>query len=575
MIYYQAPKNFPEARSLFDTILKRKPTSTLALIGSAHILREQEDYEGALGFLERALVRAPENVTVKREAAWCRALLGNYTQALQELEECLDLLGNENTSRNIRAETLYRIGVCLWNIDPSPKIRKSRSGAYSRFLGALQANANFAPAYTSLGVYYADYAKDKKRAHKCFMKAIELSASEVVAAERLARGFADERDWDLVELVAQRVVDSGKTRTAPGSKKKGVSWPLTALGVVELNRQDYAKSIISFQSALRISPEEYHSWIGLGESYHNSGRYIAATKAFQQAEKIINETPDAQSEEGWLAKYLLANVKRELGEYEEAIQRYEEVLNTRPEELAALIALIQTLVEYAWQSIDTGFRGRATQCARKVIDISVNIIDRDPDVFNVWKAVGDACAVFSFGHGSPDEFPWSQMKSLLKLKSDLTEYEVMAKVDGVGNHVISDVEEDNVRISPLRQSLYGTLLALKRALKVSASDLHAVSSAWYNLGWGEYRAHIYLQSDPYSESGKWSSGHLKAALQCFKKAIETEAGNSEFWNALGVVISDVSPKISQHSFVRSLFLNDKVRPQEDGYRGGNRCILRI
>ncbi|KAI9791465.1 MAG: Superkiller protein 3 [Peltula sp. TS41687] len=558
LIYYQAPKNFSEARTLFDDILRRKPTSTPASIGTAHILREQEDYEGALGFLERALAQTPENVTVKSEAAWCRALLGNYGEASRELEECLELLGNADTaSRNIRAETLYRIGVCVWSLDSSPPARKSRSGAYSRFLGALQANVNFAPAYTSLGIYYADYARDKKRAHKCFMKAIELSASEVVAAERLARGFANERDWDLVELVAQRVVDSGKTRSAPGSKRKAVSWPLTALGVVQLNRQDYVKSIISFQSALRTSPEEYHSWIGLGESYHNSGRYIAATKAFQQAEKILNERCNAGLEEGWLAKYLLANVKRELGEYEEAIRRYEEVLETRPEEFAVLTALVQTLVEYAWQCLNTGFRGRAIQCARKVIDLSAKTIEKHPDVFNIWKAVADACAVFSSGHGSPDEFPWSQMKSLLRLKSDLTEYEVMAKVDGVGSDIVNNSKEDNARISPLRQSLYGTILALKRALIVSASDAHAESSGWYNLGWGEYRAHIRLQSDVNSESGKWSSGHLKAALQCFKRAIETEAGNSDFWNALGVVTSGVSPKISQHSFVRSLHLNDK------------------
>src|SRR6202012_4450439 len=114
-------------------------------------------------------------------------------------------------------------GICIWNLDTSRLARKARDGAYSYFLAALKSNLNFAPAYTSLGIFYADYAKDSKRSRKCFQKAFELSPSEVEAAERLARVFAEKREWELVEVVAQRVVDSGKVRPAPGSKKKGIS----------------------------------------------------------------------------------------------------------------------------------------------------------------------------------------------------------------------------------------------------------------------------------------------------------------------------------------------------------------
>lgn len=506
--------------------------------------------------MDRAIACAPENVTIKSEAAWCRALLGKYQEALDELEDCLAfLVGSDAKTRNARAETLYRIGVCLWNIEKSPTARKSRSGAYARFLAALQANVNFAPAYTSLGIYYADYGRDMKRAHKCFMKAIELSASEVVAAERLARRFADDRDWDLVELVAQRVVGSGQTRTAPGSKRKAVSWPLTALGVVELNRQEYAKSIVYFQSALRISPEDCHSWIGLGESYYNSGRYIAATRAFHQAQRAEAELQDTKSENTWLAKYMLATVKRELGQYEPAVQEYEEVLHMRPEEFAALAALIRTLVDYAWQSIHEGFRGRAIKYAKRVIDIAAQATSDHPDVFNLWKAVADACAVFSFGHGFSEDFPWIQMKSVLLHGSDLAEYDVLSEVDGAGAKLI---DEENACTPALHQYLYSTIFASKRALRLTSGDVHAESVAWYNLGWAEYRAHTHLPLISLSNASKERSEHLRASIQCFKRAIETEAGNGDFWNALGVATSEVSPKISQHSFVRSLILNEKA-----------------
>lgn len=98
---------------------------------------------------------------------------------------------------------------------------------------ALQSNNNFAPAYTSMGIYYADIANDVVRATKCFEKAFELSAGEIEAAERLARLFADSQEWDLVEIISRRAADADKKRSIPG---KTMSWPQNAIGVVELVR---------------------------------------------------------------------------------------------------------------------------------------------------------------------------------------------------------------------------------------------------------------------------------------------------------------------------------------------------
>src|SRR5699024_10430692 len=121
--------------------------------------------------------------------------------------------------------------------------------------------------------------------------------------------------------VAQRVVDSGKAKPAPGSKRRGYSWPYAALGTVQVNKQQYSKSVVSFQAALRISPGDYHSWVGLGESYHHSGRFIAATKAFDHAQQLEGKLSNDEKENIWFARYMLANVKRELGEYDDAISR--------------------------------------------------------------------------------------------------------------------------------------------------------------------------------------------------------------------------------------------------------------
>ena len=557
LVQYQTPRHHPEARELFDGILNRKPTNASALVGVGFILEEEEEYQDAIDFLTRALERTPD-VKIWAETAWCKSLVGDLNAALSELEACLSCMkGSDPQSKVLRARTLYRVGMCIWNQDDSRSARKDRNGAYAHFLASIQADMNFAPSYTRLGVYYADYAKDKKRARKCFQKAFELSSSEVEAAERLARSFAKSGEWDLVEVVAQRVVESGKIRPPPGSRKRGHSWPFVALGVVQLNNQEYAKSIVSFQSALRSSPEDYHSWVGLGESYHNSGRYIAATKAFEQAQKLKDDPEAADNDEEWFSVYMLANVKRELGNYDEASVRYKQVLTTRPHEFGVALALLQNLVEAAWRNVELGFFGRAVENAGKAMEVAEDIMTKRNDAINLWKAIGDACSIYSWIENGDAKAPIEMLRLLLENGVNNNSYDTLANVDEIDEHSLEVLSPREGPTSSSRLCVLAAILAHKRAIALSTNDHHARAVAWYNLGWAEYRGYLCGIDQVAPSSGKGSIKYLKACVQCFKKAIELEGGNAEFWNALGVVTSEMNPKVSQHSFVRSLYLNEK------------------
>lgn len=558
LVQFQAPRHHPEAMELFKTVLNRKPTESSALIGIGLIHEEQEEYANAIDFFGRAL-KLNSDPKIKAEAAWCKALNGDSETSLNELEACLpNMEGSDTRARLLRSQTLYRVGMCIWNRETSSKARKNREGAYARFVASLQADLTYAPAYTILGKYYADYGRDKKRARKCFQKAFELSSSEVEAAERLAQSFADSGEWDLVEIVAQRVVESGKVRTAPGSKKKGVSWPFAALGVVQLNNQEYPKSIASFQSALRTSPENYHCWVGLGESYHNSGRYIAATKAFEHAQKLEKTSKEGSVNNIWFSKFMLANVKRELGQYDDAIAGYQEVLKLRPVEFGVSIALLQSLVEGAWHSIELGFFGRAADAASEAIIVAKSVAKEHHQAFNLWKAVGDACSIFTYSSAYASRLPTQVLLSLLEADIDLQVYNILAEIDGISDEtLLSLIETDQQTPPPLQSSINAAILAQKRAIHACANDIHARAVAWYNLGWAEHRAHVCSQDGPTTKSKKKPLKHLKASVQAFKRAIEFEAGNAEFWNSLGIVTTELNPKVSQHSFVRSLYLNDK------------------
>ncbi|KAF2868983.1 hypothetical protein BDV95DRAFT_596662 [Massariosphaeria phaeospora] len=562
LVYYQAPRNHSEAKEIFRSILKRKPKFTAALIGIGIILSEEEEYSEAVQFLEEALKQDPANGRIGAEVAWCQALSGDYKTGLARLQDYLDypqLDASKPRGRELRAQTLYRIGVCIWELDSSRAARKNRQGAYAKFLAAIKANPNYAPAYTKLGIFYEDYNKDRKRARQCFQKAFELSPSETVAAERLARIFANQGEWDIVEVVSQRVVDSGKVRPAPGSKKKGVSWPFSALGVVQMNKQEYQKSIVSFLSALRISPGDYHAYVGLGESYHNSGRYNSAARAFNYAENPTDGAVMKNADgERWFTKYMLANVNRELGEFDEAIVGYEQVLSDRPNEFGVSLALLQTLVEKGWRCIETGFFGEASDSAVRAIEVAATIAEYKPDAFNLWKAVGDACALFSWVQEKLAKFPAKAVEELLRYESGIElDYNTHNDIDGVGADdlaLISSGDSDKAP-STLTRVLKASILAQKRAIASCAHDIHAQAVSWYNLGWTEFRAHVCLEQEG-QEGGKLTT-YLRASMKCFKRAIELEAGNSEFWNSLGVITTTLNPKVAQHALVRSLHLNER------------------
>lgn len=557
LVYYQSPRHHAEAKRLFEKVLDHDATSTRAMIGVGLIYEEEEEYDQAIDFLERALKKDAKNIRVKSEAAWVKALKGDYQPAADGLRECLKALDAKDPNKELLADAQYRFGFCLWHLDSSRQARKQRKGetAYAYWLLALNNNLDHAPTYTMLGIYYSDYAKDKKRARRCFQKALELSSAEVVSAERLSRSFADDGDWDRVELVAQRIVNSGKVKPPPGSKRKGISWPFAALGVAELNKHEYHKAIVSFQSALRLAPEDYHCWVGLGESYHNSGRYVAATKAIMNAQKLEDQSDNDTSMDSWFTKFMLGNIKRELGEYDEAIELYQAVIKTHPGEEGVVIALMQTMVDNALVSVEKGQFGKAVEFATETINFAISVGDEVLTTFNFWKTVGDACSVFSSVQSRTADLPLENVRAILA-KAPEESFLISAEVDKVSTDIISAkgiYPADEQLGVELTRSLQATILCHKAAVHITQNDLHAQSVAMYNLGWAEYRAHSCLPS----YMRKKTSNYLKAAIRCFKRAIELEAGNADFWNALGVVTSEVNGAVSQHSFVRSVHIDER------------------
>ncbi|RMZ74970.1 hypothetical protein DV737_g5557, partial [Chaetothyriales sp. CBS 132003] len=552
LIYYQSPRHHAESKSLFEAVLAHKPKLTSALLGVGLIYEEDEDYSEAAHFLERAAERDDQNLRILLELAWCKALSQDLCKGLEELQHILSALNaQEPINSSMKAEALYRIGYCKWHIESSAAARKNKNGPYKDLIDAVKANPSYAPAYTLLGIYFQDYGKSKQRARVALQKAFELSTSELQAAERLARLFADRGEWDLVELVAQRVINSGKAKPAPGSKKKALSWPFSAMGIVQINKQHYSNAIISFQAALRVHPGDYHSWVGLGESYHNSGRFLAASKAFEKAESLDHSLPPDQT---WFAKYMLANVQKEMGDFDKSIEQYQLVLEIRNGEHGVLVALLQALCENAWSKIAQGMFEQAADLAATAIATALEIARQQVHTFNLWKAVGDACSALARVKAFAPKLDFQKLVQLLTEQATAAEFEILQDQDKAAIDALQDARGQSPDC-PADKCLIAAIMAHKRAIHACAHDRHAQAVSWFNLGSAEHQAYVYA-GVTLQVKGHQPRRFIKAAVRCFKRAIELEAGNSEFWNSLAVVTMTLNPKVSQHSFVRSLHLND-------------------
>ncbi|CAK7266032.1 Superkiller protein 3 [Sporothrix epigloea] len=568
LIHYQAPHNHPEAKKLFENVLGHNQNATIALIGMGLISEEEMDYDAAIHFLERALEQNKHDLQVRSEAAWVHTLKGNFVHAKSEMEACIPLLVQQVQSKVVRisqpaqkllALTQYRMGVCLWNMDTSRAARKDRTKAYQFFLSALKNDLNLAPAYTSLGVFYADYGKDRKRAFKCYMKAIELSDGELEAGRRLVQIFADKRDWESIELVAQRIIDSGLATPPWGSKKPAHSWPFAALGTSQLHRKEYNKAMMSFRMATRLSQNDYHSFVALAETYLRARMHYSAIRAVDQARRIEDQRGPEEGYERWFTDYLLGNIYRGIGEHDKATALYESILAARPDEEGVLIALMHAMAESAESCIKSGLFGEAVSKAVETLTFAGRApVETAEKTFGFWTAVASACSVFSTVRGKAASFPTENVAPLVmhgvSANNEHEAYKYLQDMDCVGTAVIlayetfSDGEKMGV---DLTRCLHATILAYKRALYATpANDQHMRAVAHYNLGWAEYRAHTCLPEDLRGSL----NGYLRAAIRCFKRAIEFETGNRKFWNALGVATSAVHSPVAQHAFLRSLFL---------------------
>lgn len=521
-IYYEAPKNFDSALKLFDFVLGRAPDNIASNLGKGLVLKEMGSLEKAEELLSKVVTRYPDNYQALVELSWCQILLKQHDRGRAGLLKSVEYItGHDPQSIDARAQIWWRLGQSHWACRTEGS---SAEEAFNCFVNSLQENVNYAPAYTSLGFFYSEVVDDQPRAMKCFYKAFELDSGEIASAERLADDFANKSQWDLVEVIASRVVDSDRLKARAGSNK---SWPYRALGIVGINKRDYALAVRNFQNALRIAQKDVNSWIGLGEAYLNSGRFTAATKAFTRAMSL--------DPSNWVVHYLLAISQRDASEFPQSIYSFKAILRDRPTEYGVVSSFVDTCLRSARQNISENLYGEAVDDATEAIRACHESLTEDDQLTsNIWNSISLACEI------------------LLTISS---------KVDLAPLEIISELLERGKRLFPEKIgkiSVDTTTRKVLTSFMIHASQLSLLSSrpdkpsqaiGYYNLGLAYLKAFYY--------GGRQHIPFLESAITHFKTAIQLEPRHSDIWNAYGIASEPLNARVAQHSLIRSLSLNPR------------------
>lgn len=543
LVHFFPPKHHARARRIIDEVLAEDPENIRSVMDRGYILQHAKQWTEAVQEFAKVASLLPEDLDdglrAKEELSWSKAQIADPDSGVTGLKAVLEILDNLEGRENDQARCWWRLGQCYWKLeDPD-----SREEAYKCYITSLKRLSTFAPAFTSLGIYYADFRSppDPQRASKCFQKAFELDPREAEAARRLAEGFAEEREWDLVEVVARRTIEGeGGAESASATRYQPLNaWAWKAVGVVELNRGRYAAAIDAFQIALRSDPDDQLSWLRLGEAYSKASRLAAALKALNHAREL---KPD-----DWICAYFLAEVYRQMGQFQQAIDAFTEILKTQPSELRVLLTLAQTHLEFGRAQMAASFTARAEASFVESIRVVLTAVDLSPGFRRIaWKTAADA------------------LYELAKMSSFADSQIVVSAVGEVVPLVMNRPKDQVFELLPS-----ATALDAAAASKLSQSLLEVTLHAYsfrnslgflddYSAGSGSYDLAIALAAYSRRVVGteKYEDVH-KAAVKLMKDAIGSDPLNDRYWHALGDLYFVSHPRTAQHAYVKVLELDNK------------------
>lgn len=534
--YHEAPKNFGRALQIFNKILATTPQHEQALIGKGLILIEKGDYAKAQVLLKQVVAESPTNTQALNDLGWCYILQKNYKDGKDTLNIALDsVVGVSLRAFDLRANISWRMATAY--IREDPEAVANVKAAYDLLVASLSNSKFHAPSYTLLGTILQDFYGDKVRAQKCFYKAFELDVAEITAAKYLVTELCSKSDWDVTEILCLRVVESEKSRKYLFSQMNTDNdrlWPYRVLGCSALNKQDDAKAIEWFQTALRMQAMDIECWTGLGEAYYNCGRIDAAIKVFQHTTELPNCT--------WVNHYMLGQAVCTIGDYPSGLALLEKALAMNADAECITSAIYQQCLLYCGQLLQGGFIGRVMEYTKKAIGTIAVAVKANRDSYTLWRALGDCMDLICRIQRDIDVMPFDTILDIILCAGDIDDS--VSSMARARELIAQQAFVDGA-------AMLGVLAAKAALDRTKKRENKLVRSAvLFNLG--------LAYTNAFQVSHNKNTQLRDQAIVTLKDAIKVEPQNAQYWLALGIAYLTLNPALLQHSFIKASVLDSKA-----------------
>jgi len=236
-------------------------------------------------------------------------------------------------------------------------------------------------------------------------------------------------------------------------------------------------------------------------------------------------------------------VQRDVLEYDLACETFRKIIRGHPDDFVVALSLAQTLIAWAYSSLRSGYMSKSVELATQGVVTALHLIDDNEELSEAWKIVGDGAYLASL----------VRVEGSIHLANILSQRLLPAQgprsLDGVTEEETLDKEEgggsSSIRLLWYNHAAMETMVILTRG------DRLAHSGANFNLGLAKYQ--LSAATAGFVESS------IRPVIECFKKAIQSEPRNFEYWNALGVATATHFPTIAEKAFSRALWINERVR----------------
>ena len=492
-----------DAEQIFMDVLNNVDANNLdALKGIAEIEYYRGNHEKSREYYLKAIQINPLDDQTLCQTGWFSYLDKDYEAAEKFIKQAIEVNPNDYMYH-------YKLARVYWDWNDSYKADKQY--CFSLFLNSAKLNPNYSSNYAYLGHYYQDIEKDEERCIKCYKKAVLLNPLEDEAGSKLG---------DIYIKKGQLTLAASLFKDAT-SRNNRAGWAWSKLGFYQQSQNMLDESILSFQHALRVKPQDALCWEGLGESYKQEGKYLAALKAFSRAIELDPSLVFSMVQSAY--------IKFQLSEFDDSIDIYEKVISINEKYVVAYKGISEVLFKISKNLFEDGLFTKSVHQlirAQCVLKYGINK-GFDTGMRTLWKAIADLQSYMFF---LPEK---NVVEGVLSFK------ETMKGLNPIHNETFN--ESLQTKLDYLKEASHS--YSVLRSLDETDSD------SWYDLGVSQIYQ-IFNMS-----SGSEITDLKSSAIQNIRKAITLNPHQSQYWNSLGIISDNVIVK--QHCFIRSTQLDNK------------------